>query len=113
MEGWTYVGRLYEDFRQGADGFYRLHCKLEGRYISILYRMKAIDDLSSRGRISKNSKNRTNFGISKDEKKARNIEIYCIDAICYHAGGPLSLGDIEEVRYFLQNTEISTIALVP
>mmetsp|Transcript_13894 Transcript_13894/g.39195 ORF Transcript_13894/g.39195 Transcript_13894/m.39195 type:complete len:101 (+) Transcript_13894:353-655(+) len=24
-------------------------------------------------------------------------ELYCIDAICYHAGGPLTVGDIEDV----------------
>ena len=28
-----------------------------------------------------------------------NVEgkLHCIDAVCYHAGGPLTVGDIEEV----------------
>jgi len=24
-------------------------------------------------------------------------EVYCLDSLCYHAGGPLAIGDIEEV----------------
>ena len=24
-------------------------------------------------------------------------EVYCLDSLCYHAGGPLGIGDIEDV----------------
>lgn len=28
-------------------------------------------------------------------------QLYCIDSTCYHAGGPLGVGDIEEVTEVL------------
>jgi nitrite reductase/ring-hydroxylating ferredoxin subunit len=27
----------------------------------------------------------------------RHGQVYCIDSLCYHAGGPLAVGDIEDV----------------
>ena len=92
MEHWTYVGRLDEDFRQGPDGFSRLHCKVDGRYVSVLYKNK------SRKSVDVDVRRRDVNATTPKAKAEEEKDIYCIDSICYHAGGPLSLGDIEEVR---------------
>jgi nitrite reductase/ring-hydroxylating ferredoxin subunit len=44
----------------------RIHCKVGGRHISVL------------------------------RSKADPGRLYCLDSICYHMGGPLTVGDIED-----------------
>ncbi|KAF4655017.1 hypothetical protein FOZ61_007831 [Perkinsus olseni] len=51
----------------------RLHTQIDGRYISLFF--------DSRPQAS----------------SSESPSIYCLDSICYHMGGPLTSGDIEEI----------------
>ena len=33
--------------------------------------------------------------------RGRRGDLYCIDSVCYHMGGPLTIGDIEDVNNYI------------
>ena len=67
-EGWHQITES-DELLQSAGA--RVHVKIDGRFVSVV---------------------RTSNSNSNESK------LHCIDAVCYHMGGPLTVGDIEEVN---------------